>query len=316
MPSADDGPDQPSSKRSRWAAEAAAALLPAALPPMPPMPPMPAMPHACAGGMFALPPPSTPSCSLAPSVFGGAATTGGGSSLQLCAACQPGAPSLAAIWAGTAVAPSAPPLAATPLQTLQLQPPRDASRVPPLPNAVAAAIANLAERQERAGADDGDGVDAPRGEPPDPVADKATERENEFKRWKVHASEGALAAASERARCNGARAMRTCLFSARELAQALPPRAHIRTAHPCVARPAQNALVECARPILNRAYEAKLISRDEYKAILRKVADKVVSGYRAQHTRAPARCAISDTQAAAIQKLVDDYVEYTRKQWN
>jgi hypothetical protein len=89
-----------------------------------------------------------------------------------------------------------------------------------------------------------------------------------------------------------------------------PPRPALRAR----ARAAQNALVECARPMLNRAYEAKLISRDEYKAILRKVADKVVSGYRAQHARAPARCAISETQAAAIRKLVDDYVEYTRKQ--
>lgn len=77
----------------------------------------------------------------------------------------------------------------------------------------------------------------------------------------------------------------------------------------------KHAIVEFARPFVHRAYEAQLISRDEHKAILRKVAEKVVASYRQQHSRPPAKCAISDTQAASIKKLVDEYIDFTRKQW-
>jgi hypothetical protein len=78
----------------------------------------------------------------------------------------------------------------------------------------------------------------------------------------------------------------------------------------------QNAIVEHARPLLNPSYEAKLITRDEYKDILKKVAAKIIQGYRTQHTRPPARCAVPESQAAAIQRMIGEYVDYTRKQWS
>ena len=67
---------------------------------------------------------------------------------------------------------------------------------------------------------------------------------------------------------------------------------------------------------MNRPYEARLISRDEYKGILKKVADKVVSGYRVHHRKPPPKLAIPDSTAASIKKLVDEYIEFTRKHWS
>ncbi|KAJ1627619.1 hypothetical protein T492DRAFT_876456 [Pavlovales sp. CCMP2436] len=70
----------------------------------------------------------------------------------------------------------------------------------------------------------------------------------------------------------------------------------------------KNAIVEFARPFLNRPFAAKLISRDEFKTILKK-------GYRAKHNRPPAKCAIPDSTAASIKRLVDEYVAWQKKQW-
>lgn len=49
---------------------------------------------------------------------------------------------------------------------------------------------------------------------------------------------------------------------------------------------------------------------------MKKVADKVVSGYRQKgHSRPPSKMAIPDSTAAAIKKMVDEYIDYTRKHW-
>lgn len=94
------------------------------------------------------------------------------------------------------------------------------------------------------------------------------------------------------------------------------PRARALRRPPAPARlSAQNAIVDFTRPFLNRPYEARLISRDEYKAILKKVADKVVAKYQQAHSRPPSKLAIPDSVAAAIKKLIDEYIDYTRKQW-
>jgi len=78
----------------------------------------------------------------------------------------------------------------------------------------------------------------------------------------------------------------------------------------------KNAVVDFARPFLNHAYSSKEITKDEYKTILKKVADKVVTSHRAKHARPPPKCSITDGQAAAIKKLIDEYVDFTKKHWS
>jgi len=78
----------------------------------------------------------------------------------------------------------------------------------------------------------------------------------------------------------------------------------------------KNAIVEFARPFLNRPYANKEITKEEYKSILKKVTDKVVLSYREKHSRPPSKCAITDGQAASIKKLLDEYIEFTKRHWS
>lgn len=80
------------------------------------------------------------------------------------------------------------------------------------------------------------------------------------------------------------------------------------------ARYAQNAVVEYARPLLNKHFAAKKISKEEYKTLLKRIGEKVVEAHRAKSARPPKHLALSDEHKASIKKLVGEYVHWVRKQ--
>jgi len=61
-----------------------------------------------------------------------------------------------------------------------------------------------------------------------------------------------------------------------------------------------------ARPALKQPYEHGHISKDAFKQILKKVAEKVVGGYKKEGLLPPSD--LSATQRTKIEKLVNDYV--------
>lgn len=68
-------------------------------------------------------------------------------------------------------------------------------------------------------------------------------------------------------------------------------------------------VVEVAKPVLRVPYERGELTRDAFKQILRKVADKVIAGYKTEGVDPPHRLDdIEEKQVVKITKLANDYV--------
>ena len=75
----------------------------------------------------------------------------------------------------------------------------------------------------------------------------------------------------------------------------------------------KQAIVAFAKPVLRGPFERSEITKDEFKQILKKTADKVISSYRKEGVPPPANFEIVGNQRAKIQKLVEDYVSFIQK---
>jgi len=75
----------------------------------------------------------------------------------------------------------------------------------------------------------------------------------------------------------------------------------------------KQAIVAFAKPVLRGPFERSEITKEEFKQILKKTADKVISSYRKEGVPPPANFEIVGNQRAKIQKLVEDYVSFIQK---
>jgi hypothetical protein len=75
----------------------------------------------------------------------------------------------------------------------------------------------------------------------------------------------------------------------------------------------KQAIVAFAKPVLRGPFERSEITKDEFKQILKKTADKVIGSYRKEGVPPPANFEIVGNQRAKIQKLVEDYVSFIQK---
>ena len=75
----------------------------------------------------------------------------------------------------------------------------------------------------------------------------------------------------------------------------------------------KESIVAFAKPILRGPYERNEITKDDFKQILKKTADKVIGSYRKEGIPPPANFEIVGSQRAKIQKLVEDYVAFIQK---
>jgi len=76
----------------------------------------------------------------------------------------------------------------------------------------------------------------------------------------------------------------------------------------------KQAIVAFAKPVLRGPFERSEITKDEFKQILKKTADKVIGSYRKEGVPPPANFEIVGSQRAKIQKLVEDYVSFIQKE--
>jgi len=97
--------------------------------------------------------------------------------------------------------------------------------------------------------------------------------------------------------------------------QGAPPRAA------CVPEPEEDgyskfkeSIVSFAKPLLRTPYERNEITKEGFKQILKKTADKVVSSYRKEGMPPPANSEIAPNQKAKIQRLVEDYIKFFKGQ--
>ena len=70
----------------------------------------------------------------------------------------------------------------------------------------------------------------------------------------------------------------------------------------------KEAVVELAKPVLKEPFQTGSLSRDGFKQILKKVAEKVVASYKKEGVPPPADNVIDARQGAKITKLVQDYL--------
>ena len=74
-------------------------------------------------------------------------------------------------------------------------------------------------------------------------------------------------------------------------------------------------MIAFAKPLLRAPYERNEISKDAFKTILKKVAEKVVGSFRKEGIPPPpgGEQGMSAKQREKIGKLVEDYIEYTKR---
>lgn len=71
----------------------------------------------------------------------------------------------------------------------------------------------------------------------------------------------------------------------------------------------KEAIVALAKPILQAAYDNDEITRDAYKALMKKIADKVVAGYKAEGLEPPSHGQVPHDKVEGIEKLAAAYIK-------
>ena len=72
-------------------------------------------------------------------------------------------------------------------------------------------------------------------------------------------------------------------------------------------------VVAIARPILKAPYKNGDLSKESFTLIMKKTAEKVVSGYRKEGMRPPTAETLAPSQQSKIEKLAQEYVKiYSR----
>jgi len=74
----------------------------------------------------------------------------------------------------------------------------------------------------------------------------------------------------------------------------------------------KEAIVAFAKPLLRGPYERNEISKEGFKQVLKKTADKVVNSYKKEGLPPPPNNEILSNQRTKIQKLVEDYIKFTK----
>lgn len=76
----------------------------------------------------------------------------------------------------------------------------------------------------------------------------------------------------------------------------------------------KQAVVEFAKPLLRGPYERNEISKDGFKLILKKTAEKVVKSYQRESIPPPTDGDIAENQRKKIERLVEEYLKITKKE--
>ena len=74
----------------------------------------------------------------------------------------------------------------------------------------------------------------------------------------------------------------------------------------------KEAVVALAKPILQAAYDNDEISREAFKAIMKRLADKVVSGYKKEGLPPPNHGQVPHDKMEGIEKLAHEYVRLSK----
>jgi len=75
----------------------------------------------------------------------------------------------------------------------------------------------------------------------------------------------------------------------------------------------KEAVVNVAKPVLRQPFERNEITRDVFKQITKKAAEKVVSSFKKEGVPPPANNEIDAKQRGKIQKLVKEYLSLSKK---
>jgi hypothetical protein len=73
----------------------------------------------------------------------------------------------------------------------------------------------------------------------------------------------------------------------------------------------KEAVVVAVKPMLKVAFDSRKIDRDVYKAIVKRVADKVIGGYKKEGLPPPKE-GVPPAQFAKLEKLVKEYLKMHR----
>mmetsp|Transcript_36494 Transcript_36494/g.109922 ORF Transcript_36494/g.109922 Transcript_36494/m.109922 type:complete len:169 (+) Transcript_36494:3-509(+) len=76
----------------------------------------------------------------------------------------------------------------------------------------------------------------------------------------------------------------------------------------------RQAIVEFAKPLLRGPYERNEISKDGFRSVLKKTAEKVVKSFQREGLPPPANPDIAANQRAKITKLVEEYLKLAKRE--